>query len=68
MDKKMIMAALAMATSIGDVHLPALMPLTQNPGRQWRPKQRKKHNEAIEAAAQAKRDRKNRLRLERMKK
>jgi len=40
----------------------------QTPGRQWKPRRPIQHNEAIEAAAQAKRDRKNKLRLERVKK
>lgn len=40
----------------------------QNPGRQWKPRRPMQRNEAIEAAAQAKRDRKNKLRLERVKK
>ena len=39
----------------------------QSPDRQWKPKRPMQRNKAIEAAAQAKRDRKNKLRLERMK-
>ena len=66
MRSKLTMAAMAaMAASVSGIDF---IPLPQNPGRQWKPRRPIQHNEAIETAAQAKRDRKNKLRLERVKK
>ena len=62
MRSKLVAAAMAAMVSGID-----FIPTPQTPGRQWKPRRPIQRNEAIEAAAQAKRDRKNRLRLERMK-
>ena len=62
MRSKLAMAAMAAMMSEID-----FIPLPRDPGRQWKPRRPIQRNEVIEAAAQAKRDRKNRLRLERMK-
>lgn len=55
----------AMAAMVSGIDF---IPLLQNLSRQWKPRPPIQRNETIEAAAQAKRDRKNRLRLERVKK
>ena len=63
--KLAVAAVAAMAAMVSGIDF---IPLPQNLDRQWKPRRPIQHNEAIEAAAQAKRDRKNKLRLERVKK
>ena len=63
MKSKLVLAAIAAIMSGID-----FIPLPRNSSRQLQRKQPKDKNEAVKPLAKAKRDRKNQLRLERMKK